>query len=300
MLLKHIVHQGPMISTVLKMVLSVIMGPLRRPRPIPQQLPESPVEKTLPPPPDGLINDFVRTMGGDPDTYRDCVPAHLFPQWCFPIVGSCIINLPYSMAKMLNAGCRMEINAPIPRGMPLQVRAFIESIDDDGRRAVVKVRVVTGTETQPDALVCLVSALFQIRRSKGNSGKEKPCVPETAQEIARLALSKRSGLDFALLTGDFNPVHWVGVYARISGFRSVILHGLGTFAHTVETLNRTVLNGQPDQLKMLELRFTRPLLLPGTPAVYCCEDGDIYVGDAPGKAPYAMGRCTVIKENENE
>ncbi len=300
MLLKHLVHQGPMIITVLKMALSVIIGPLRRTRPIPQQLPEPPVEKTLPPLPDELINDFILTMGGDPDIYRDCVPAHLFPQWCFPIVGSCIIDLPYSMAKMLNAGCRMEINAPIPRGKALQVRANIESIDDDGRRAVVMVRVATGTETQPEALVCLISALFQISRAKGSGGKEKPSVPDTAQEIARIKLSRRSGLDFALLTGDFNPVHWVGMYARLSGFRNVILHGLGTFAHTVETLNRTVLNGRPDQLTMLELHFTRPLVLPGTPAVYCCKDGDIYVGDAPGKVPYATGRYTAMKEKENE
>ena len=300
MLLKHIVHQGPMISTVLKMIFSVLIGPLRRTRPIPEQLPEPPTEKTLPPLPDALIDDFVRTMGGNPETYKDCVPAHLFAQWCFPAVGSCIIDLPYSMAKMLNAGCRLEVKAPIPRGEALQVRANIESIDDDGRRAVVKVRVVTGTATQPEALVCLVSAIFPLRSSKGKGNKEKPSVPENATEIARLKFSKRSGLHFAFLTGDFNPVHWVRLYARLSGFRNVILHGLGTFAHTVETLNRTVLKGHPERLTMLELRFTRPLVLPGTPAVYCCDDGELYVGDAPGKMPYAMGSYTAIKEKNDE
>lgn len=300
MLLKHIVHQGPMISTVLQMVFSVLKGPLRRTRPVPDQLPEPPLVKTIPPLPDALINDFILTMGGDPEAYRDYVPAHLFPQWCFPAVGRCIIDLPYSMAKMLNAGCRMEVKAPLPRGEALQVRANIESIDDDGYRSVVQVRVVTGTEQIPEALVCTVSALFQLRRRKEKSGKEKPVVPENAAEIARWKLSKRSGLDFALLTGDFNPVHWIRLYARLSGFRNVILHGLGTMSHAVETLNGSVLKGQPERLTMLELRFTRPLVLPGTPAVYCSEDGKLFVGDAPGKMPYAMGQYKAIEESTNE
>ena len=300
MLIRHIVHQGPMISMVLRMIFSVIKGPLRRTRPIPTQFPEAPITRTFPPLPDALIDDFIVTMGGDVELYRNSVPAHLFPQWCFPLVGETIVDLPYSMAKMLNAGCRMEVKGTLPRGKELQVQANIESIDDDGRRAVVLVRVVTGTSEEPEALVCTVSVLFQIKRSGGKSGKEKPCIPENTNEIERWQLSKRSGLHFALLTGDFNPVHWIGLYARLSGFKNVILHGLGTMARAVETLNRCVLDGHPEHLHTLELRFTRPLVLPATPAVYCTENGEVFVGDKPGKTPYAMGNYTIIEENTNE
>jgi len=289
-----------MIKMVLRMMFSVFKGPLRRTRPIPEQLPEPPLTRTLPPLPDALIDDFIVNMGGDVALYRDCVPAHLFPQWCFPVVGETIIDLPYSMAKMLNAGCRMEVKDRLPRRKELQVQANIESIDDDGRRAIVQVRVVTGTDENPEALVCIASVLFQIKRSGEKSNKEKPIVPENAKEIERWKLSKRSGLEFALLTGDFNPMHWVKWYARLSGFKSVILHGLGTMARTVETLNRCVLDRHPERLHTLELRFTRPLVLPGKPAVFCCEDGEVFVGDMPGKTPFAMGHYTVMKEKTNE
>jgi len=300
MLARHIVHQAPMIATVLRSVRSVLIGPLRRTRPVPEHLPEPPLTKVLPPLPDALIDDYIVNLGGDVEKYRGIVPAHLFPQWCFPVVGKVIADLPYSMAKMLNAGCSMEVKGPIPRGEALRVSANIESVDDNGYRSIVKVRVVTGTETSPDALECVLSVLFQIRRPKGKSGKEALLIPEGAAEIERWKLSKRSGLEFAYLTGDFNPVHWLRIYARLSGFRNVILHGLGTMAHTVETLNRCILNGQPERLHTLELRFTRPLVLPGTPAVYCGNDGEIFVGDAPGKAPYAMGHYTTTEEKTNE
>ncbi len=300
MLIRHILHQKSMITMVVRMTLSVLKGPLRRTRPVPHQLPEPPLTRIFSPLPDDLIDDFIVSMGGDTKHYRDCVPAHLFPQWCFPVVGETIIDLPYSMAKMLNAGCRMEVKGSLPRGKELQVRANIESIDDDGRRAIVLVRVVTGTSDHPETLVCTVSVLFQIKRSGGKSDKEKPCIPEDAKEVDRWRLSRRSGLEFALLTGDFNPVHWVRLYAWLSGFKNVILHGLGTMARTVETLNRCVLDGHPERLHTLELRFTRPLVLPAAPAVYCCEDGTVFVGDMPGKAPCAMGHYTAMEEKNNE
>ena len=290
MLARHILRQGPMIKTVLRTTLAVLMGPLRRTRPVPGQLPEAPLETAAPPLPDALMDDFIARMGGEVAAYQDRVPPHLFPQWCLPVAGKVTGDLPYSMASMLNAGCRMKLNQPLPRGETLRVRGNIESIDDDGRRALVLVRLVTDTDTAPEALVCDLTVLFPRRKPGGKAGKEKPSIPDDAKEIDRWELSRRSGLEFALLTGDFNPVHWVPLYARVSGFRNVILHGFGTMARVVETLNRCVLDGRPECLRTLDLRFTRPLVLPATPAVYTDADGAVFVGDAPGKIPYAMGR----------
>ena len=36
-----------------------------------------------------------------------------------------------------------------------------------------------------------------------------------ALEIARWKAPAGAGMDFALITGDFNPVHWVPAYARL-------------------------------------------------------------------------------------
>ena len=53
-------------------------------------------------------------------------------------------------------------------------------------------------------------------------------------------VESRAGLEFAFLTGDFNPVHWVRRYARAAGFASPILHGFAMMARTMESLGRTL------------------------------------------------------------
>ena len=62
-------------------------------------------------------------------------------------------GLPYPMLKVINGGCRLQINAPLSAQGPLLVRARLQNIDDDGRRAVLHQRVITGTAGAPDALV---------------------------------------------------------------------------------------------------------------------------------------------------
>ena len=74
-------------------------------------------------------------------------------------------------------------------------------------------------------------------------------MPADAKEIAFYRLKADAGLDFAKLTGDFNPVHWVPAYARALGFPNTILHGFGTLARAVEGLNRGVFAGGVDALR---------------------------------------------------
>jgi hypothetical protein len=117
---------------------------------------------------------------------------------------------------------------------------------------------------------------------------EKPRVPEGCHEIAFSKLGADAGLSFAKLTGDFNPIHWVGPYARASGFRNVILHGFGTFARACESLNRGLLGGDVRKLKLLEAKFTRPLVLPHAVGVYV-RQREVYVGDGIQGPAYMTG-----------
>jgi len=113
-------------------------------------------------------------------------------------------------------------------------------------------------------------------------------VPVDAREIAFFKLKPDAGLDFAKLTGDFNPVHWVPRWAKAFGFRNVILHGFGTMARAIEALNRGLLAGDVDALQEIDVRFTRPLVLPARVGVYVREN-KIWVGDAPGGPAYLEG-----------
>jgi hypothetical protein len=256
------------------------------------------IEARLPPRPADLIRDYIRHVGGDPAWYRGRVPSHFFPQWGFPLGERALEGLGYPLARGMNAGCRIENRAPLPAGEALEVRARIESIDDDGKRAIVSQRVITGTSRIPEAIVAEMRVFIPLGGGKGSKGpketdgkkpKARPTVPAGAHEIAFQRIPANAGLDFAKLTGDYNPIHWLAPYARASGFRTVILHGFSTFARAIEALNRSRFAGDPTRLAVIDARFSRPVVLPARVGVYVTNEGGIWVGDAPGGGAYLEG-----------
>lgn len=113
-------------------------------------------------------------------------------------------------------------------------------------------------------------------------------MPTSARELAFWRLKADAGLDFAKLTGDFNPMHWVPAWARAFGFRNTILHGFGTMARAIEGMNRSLFAGDVDALREVHVRFTRPLVLPAQVGLYV-SGNELYVGDAPGGPAYLTG-----------
>jgi acyl dehydratase len=293
---KHIIHQGRVIASLGQTALSAA---LQRFRGAPETAPELPgpeIATTIPPRDPGLVRDYIRHVGGDPSAYRGTVPAHMFPQWGFPLAARTLRGIPYPLARVMNGGCRLEQNQPLPAGEPLDVRVRLESIDDNGRRAVLHQKVVTGTKEAPEAVVGHLYAIVPLGGGNDKDGagkkngarKERPRVPGDARELAYWKIPSDAGLAFAMLTGDFNPIHWVKPYARASGFKSTILHGFATMARALEGLNRGLYAGRVDRVRVFDVKFTRPLVLPARVGLYH-RGSEIYVGDAPGGPAYLVG-----------
>jgi acyl dehydratase len=302
---KHILHQLPVLRAFGR---TAILAALNRVRPhepgATVEVPGPELRERLEPRPLDLVRDYVRHVGGAPSAYDKTLPPHMFTQWAFPLATRTLQGLPYSLAAGLNAGCRLELRAPLPNDEPLDVRARLESIDDDGRRALLTTRVVTGTASAPEALIADMRILVKLapkndqaagpagngaRRARSKEpAKERPRVPDDARELARWRLGSGAGLDFAKLTGDFNPVHWIPPYARAMGFRNTILHGFSTLARAIEGLNQTLFSGATP-IRRVDVRFTRPLVLPARVGLYIDGRGGLSVGDAPGGPAYMTG-----------
>lgn len=248
------------------------------------------IEDVAPAPSAALVRAFVKNAGGDPSHYRGVVPPHLFPQWTFPIASRLFAETPYPLVRILNAGTSMTPAAPISAGEPLLLRARTTSIDDDGTRAILTVEIVTSTRSSPEALRSTISAFVPLAKKKGGKKKDEKRVPLDAKELSFARFSAQAGRDFAFLTGDVNPIHWVPAYARASGFKGCILHGFGMFAHAVEAVVRARLSGDPKRLSHAEGKFVRPLLLPAKAGAYLADDGALFLGDAPGGGVYLDGR----------
>jgi acyl dehydratase len=294
MMLKHLVHQGP----TLRALAATGIAALRSSKGATGAKPVTPgpeVTATLPPRSPALVRDYVRHVGGDPGAYRNTLPAHMFPQWAFPLAAATLSGLPYPIVKVINAGCKLEMRAPLPAGEPIHVTARLESIDDDGRRALLHQRVVTGTASSPEALVAHLFAFVPLGCGSGARSKDRarPHVPDVAREHAFWKIKDDAGATFAALTGDVNPIHWLPPYARAAGFRATILHGFSTMARAIEGLHRARFSGDVRALASIDVRFTRPLVLPARVGLYVGDGGAVYVGDAPGGASYLEGQFTV-------
>ena len=281
---KHLRHQLPVIASLAQTAIAAARGGKGGTTPA---LPSPEIVKTIAPRSPELVKDYIRHVGGDPGAYKGVLPPHLFPQWGFPLAARTLEGLPDPLARVLNGGCRIEINAPLPANQPLVVNAALVDVDDDGRRAVLKQRVITGTKENPDALVAYLYAIVPLGTPNGNGAPkaEKARVPDDARELAYWRIKKDAGLHFALLTGDVNPVHWVPPYAKAFGFRSTILHGFATMARAIEGLVRGRFAGDPRRLRTWDCKFTRPLLLPAQVGLYTKGDA-AWVGDAPGGPAY--------------
>jgi hypothetical protein len=300
--LKYIVHQGP----VLRGMGEAIVGALKQRAGIsaPATGVPGPVHQlTVAPRPRDLVNAYVRHVGGDPSSYKNSVPAHLFPQWGFPLTGKMVEGLKYPMLAAMNGGCKLTINAPLPAGEPLEVTGQLVGIDDDGKRAILDQKIVTGTRTIPEAVVAHLYVFIPLAKEKSSDGKpngkakDKPRVPADARELAFWKLRADAGLDFAKLTGDFNPVHWVPRWAKAFGFKNTILHGFGTMARAIEGLNRARFAGDVNALEEIDVRFTRPLVLPARVGLYL-KGNNFWVGDAPGGPAYLEAKFTAKKIGE--
>lgn len=294
---RHILEQGSALGALGRVLLTTIeqqvLGNVPTSKPA---VPGPTLQAVYPPRSPQLVRDYVQNVGGDPAAYGKTLPPHMFPQWSFGLAGRAMEGVPYRMSRVLNAGCNYEVRAPIPADEPLSVSARLESIDDDGRRALLQVRVVTSTPSVKEALVADMFSLVPLGGGKGagngsakkEAKKEYPRVPDDAREVAFFEMGASAGLDFAKLTGDFNPIHWIPAAARAAGFPNVILHGFGTMARAIEGLNRGVFTGDVARIKKWSCRFTKPLVLPAKAALLV-KGNELFVAVAPGGPAYLVG-----------
>ena len=310
--LRLVRHQGPMLKTLARTAALAVGQKLGRRAD--NDLPGPEIVQTVPPRDPELVARYLEHLGADPSSWGTSVPNHFFPQWTFPALARTLERIPYPLGDLLNGGATMRSRSPVPMGESLTTRARLVRIDDDGRRAIMHQALTTGTPSAPDALEVEFRAIVRLRsrppsgrdggRDSGRepgrdggerAGREKPTVPDGAREIGRWALTPSSGLEFALLTGDFNPIHWVPVAAQAAGFKNTILHGFASMARAAEALQREL--GHPQALAALDVRFVQPLVLPrfagdkkGVDTIGCyVRDQEVFVGTTTGGPAFMVG-----------
>ncbi|MFB6376120.1 MAG: MaoC/PaaZ C-terminal domain-containing protein, partial [Bradymonadaceae bacterium] len=232
--------------------------------------------KTLDPPSRDLVRRYLEHVGGDPDRDVETVPPHLFSQWTFDLLAKTLGHLTFPLHEMVNGGCRLEVDGELPLGRRLRATATLVEVDQSPSRLRFHHVIETGPLRKPDAVVAhMYNVLVRPTSSRGAESsktdggrkRDEPIVSATADEIERWELAEDAGLDFAKLTGDFNPIHWLRPAAKAAGFENTILHGFATMARAFEDIEQGCL-AAGERIETLDVRFTNPLVLPADVGLY--------------------------------
>lgn len=282
--------------------LRVGLSALGRPGEALTTFPTPPILEKVAAPPPALVEDAVRWAGGNPEAYGETLPPWMFAYWGMPLFARLLANAPYAALKVINQGCSLRVNRPLPRGQPLNLSAHIVAVREKTKKVRLHLTLTTGTDAVPDAQVVDMFMVMPRAAPPGTKGpkkkkkRSKPIVNASWNEVAEFSNAANAGREFAQLTGDFNPIHWIPLAARAGGFKSCILHGFGTVARTLEHVAENRWAHGMDALATLDVRFTAPLALPGTARVFLGPPDEdnalrngIAVGTSLGGKAYLVG-----------
>ncbi|MDT0617095.1 MaoC family dehydratase [Salinisphaera sp. P385] len=221
------------------------------------ETPSAPVTRRMGPFSPALIEAYAAWAGAPPDRYDGVLPPHFFAYWGLGLVSELTGRAPYNLLSAVNQGCRIATRTLLPADEPIQVRGRLTDVSDDGRRIRIASQLEAGTRSTPRAQDIEVVAAVP-RRQPGPRRADRPRDPEPAFDtVGHWSASASDGLNFALLTGDFNPLHTLTPVGRRTRYRSCILHGFGILARTYETIRNAGID-----IAEFEVRYVKPVPLP--------------------------------------
>ena len=209
------------------------------------------------------VDDFIRWSGGVSDTWKGQVPPTLFPYWTMPSLAACLVGRGLEMSRMLNGGCSILQHRPISVDESFTVQSHFESLVEHER---FKMITLVSETRRIDQTLALESHVRFIIPTPKKTSHHKPTLTPEGDVIGELVSESQDGFNFACLTGDPNPIHWLTPWAKLSGFKHCILHGFGTLARSYELLlddgylTRDTLQADVD--------FRHPVPLPSTARLY--------------------------------
>ena len=228
---------------------------------LPSDNPEQfePIETQLLLPSTRLLNHYIHWSGVETARYQAQVPPHLFFHLVMPLCIEQLKQTRYSLSRIVNLGCTMICHHPIDYQANIKALLSIKRLREVPERARISQHIAIFTQNNQLALELEVHTLLPLgrglsRRSKNLAESDRPF-----ESLGTWQAYGHDGGDFALLTGDFNPIHWSDIAGKRSPFGCKVLHGFGTFIRSYELLQST-LNAS---ISYIDVRFTAPLHLPG-------------------------------------
>lgn len=211
--------------------------------------------------PDALLNRRFQQWAGFQQTTTTLIPPLLVSQTLLSAVATLTSYCPYPLLNVLNQGLKLTVLDTIQPNQPFSITGQLVDASDDGYRAKIHSHVVLNNESGKAILSMDAFAAVMLKSRPQNSEKKQTDKIEW-QTIDSWQMPERAGMEFFLLTGDFNPIHTVPWLAKRTRFAGCIMHGYGAFSKIYAAIEN-----QGVRIQEIETRFIKPILLP-TPLLH--------------------------------
>lgn len=165
--------------------------------------------------------------------------------------------------KLVHAEQGFVLHRPLPVEGRARVTGKVTSIQDKGSGALVSMSAEVVDAASGALLATTTSSVF-IRGEGGFGGERIPSppsrIPERAPDFERVVSTRPDQALLYRLSGDRNPLHSDPAFAARGGFSRPILHGMCTYGITSRILLNAFCGGDPDRMRSMQGRFTRPVL----------------------------------------
>ncbi|MCC6213481.1 MAG: SDR family NAD(P)-dependent oxidoreductase [Polyangiaceae bacterium] len=152
---------------------------------------------------------------------------------------------PLEVGRAYDVVCRLAAARRGPRGIELEFGLVVEEADG---------------EPVWEGLTRVLSRAAAVRGGGGTARRDAAAPLAGGREVELVAPSS-AGVDYARVSGDWNPHHLWPVTARPLGYERPIAHGMWLLARALGVIDGVVSLAGP---LVVECAFKRPLYLPGS------------------------------------
>ncbi len=201
---------------------------------------------------------------------RDVVPATWLHVLAFPLQAALMAerDFPFALAGLVHASNEMTLRRGVRVGESLDL-----TVRPGGVRAHRKgtlFELISECRVEDELVWSGVSTYLALGAasdpapSTGSGGVTTGAGDGPVAELVEAPsqtwrLASDLGRRYAAVSGDVNPIHLYPATARLFGFARPIIHGMWTHARALAALQ-----GRLGESYTVGVRFSRPILLPGT------------------------------------
>jgi acyl dehydratase len=167
--------------------------------------------------------------------------------------------------KILHGEQSFEILQPLPAEGKVRGEYEVTAVEDrGGDKGAVMYITKNLFDAKSNELLAKVGSVYMLRGDggKGGYGQAPPQplpLPDGAPDkVCEIKTLPQSALIYRL-SGDMNPIHADPAAAIKAGFSRPILHGLCSMGVATRALIAAVADHDPDRLRAVSLRFSKPV-----------------------------------------